>query len=162
MYPRPPAETLSMCSKRSMFALDRCFAAGWTAENCALQPPPLYCPGTCVYVNVYACMHIHASVCEHEYGYVCVYSCVCVCVCVCITHTYIPALLSHQHLSLGDTLYHVLRRFTIIYDPLCSAFWYTRTFSGRLNANIFLARSSSSVHAGARGPEAGHAPRRRV
>ena len=144
MYPRPPAETLSMCSKRCMSALDRCPAAGWTAENCALQPPPLYYPGTCVHVNVYACMHIH----------------VCVCVCVCVLHIHIYLLCCL--ISTRDTLYHVLRGFTIIYDPLHSAFWYTRTFSGRLNANIFLAGSSSYVHAGARGPEAGHAPRRRV
>ena len=112
MYPRPPVETQTMCSKRCMYALDRCPAAGWTAENCALQPPPLYCPGTCVYVNVYACMHIHASVCEHEYGYVCVYSCVCVCVCVyvCITHIHIYLLC-----CLISTL-HSVTRFTMFYD----------------------------------------------
>ena len=104
-------------------ALDRCPAAGWTAENCALQPPPLYYPGTCVHVNVYACMHIH----------------VCVCVCVCVLHIHIYLLCCL--ISTRDTLYHVLRGFTIIYDPLHSAFWYTRTFSGRLKANIFLARS---------------------
>ena len=118
MYPRPPVETQTMCSKRCMYALDRCPAAGWTAENRALQPPPLYHLGTYVYLHVYACIRIHASVCEHEYGYGYVYWCVCVCVYYMHTYIHIPALLSHQPPSLGDTFYYVLRRFTIVYDPL--------------------------------------------
>ena len=80
-------------------------------------------------------MHLYVNMNMGMYVYIRV--CVCVCVCVLHIHIYLLCCL----ISTRDTLYHVLRGFTIIYDPLHSAFWYTRTFSGRLNASIFLARS---------------------